>query len=181
MKTRKLDEYYQFTAMRLKNYPYLKARLQAAINYRRDLIERTMEKPCAPIPGYGERTSRTSEMLTQPEAYSENALRCQNDLWKANRAIVQMERLLQQIEGALCSLEHEELRVICLRYWGVKIYKDAQGGEEGRNKGLRWVDFERYGWSERNAQYICCRAQWKIRNVLFPCRQDDGTGIVAVE
>lgn len=197
-KSRKLDEYYQATAQRLKNYPELRARFAAAVLEQNDLICQLDQEPCAAIVQYKEKTSRASETMTQPEAYQEQIDRCHKDLYRVNRVIDQLEKILQKMDYAIATLNRDELEVLSLRFWGKEtvfapcpprkqnreeVLRDGCGrllvGEHPQ--GLKWKELEEYGYSESNARKICARAQWKIRGIIFPCRQDEGTGIIAVE
>ena len=197
-KSRKLDEYYQATAQRLKNYPELRARFAAAVLEQNDLLCQLDQDPAAAIVQYKEKTSRASETLTQPEAYQEQMDRCRKDLYRMNRVIDQLEKLLHKMDYAIATLSREEFEVLSLRFWGKEtrfapcpsrkqnrdeVLRDGCGrllvGEHPQ--GLKWEELEAYGYGRTTAIRICARAQWKVRNIIFPCRQDEGTGIIAVE
>lgn len=198
MTIRKLDEYYQATAQRLKNYPELRARFAAAVLEQNDLLCQLEQDPAAAIVQYKEKTSRASETLTQPEAYHDQMDQCRKDLYRVNRVIDQLEQILHKMDYAIATLSREEFEVLSLRFWGQEtrfapcpsrkqnrdeVLRDGCGrllvGEHPQ--GLKWKEFEEYGYSESNARKICAKAQWKIRGIIFPCRQDEGTGVIAVE
>lgn len=195
---RKLDEYYQATIARLKNYPELKARYAAALLDRSDIFAKIEQDPAAAIVQYKEKTSRASETSTQPEAYHDQQVRYKNDLYRINRVIDQLEGMLHKLDYAIATLSREEFEVLSLRFWGREtrfspcpprqqtrdeVIRDGCGrllvGEHPQ--GLQWKEFIDYGYSDSNARKICVKAQWKIREIIFPCRQDEGTGIIAVE
>ncbi len=197
-KGRKLDQYYPATAQMLRDYSELRAKYASAILEQNDLFFQLDQDPAAAIVQYKEKTSRASETMTQPEAYHEQIDRCQKDLYRVNRVLDQLEQILHKMDYALATLTKEEFEVLSLRFWGKEtcfspcpprkqnrdeVIRDGCGrlliGEHPR--GLKWEEFEEYGYGRTTAIRICARAQWKVRNIIFPCRQDEGTGIILVE
>jgi hypothetical protein len=177
---RKLDEYYQATSQRLYNYPQYLAMLNTAV-INRDTALAKIGEVNHPISRYSERTAASSDGLTGPESYTDTQETISLDLWRAEKTINQLNNLVQPVSGALSTLTPEEVLVISLRFWGVKSPLNLGAFDASGMKGIKWEEFEGHGFSRRTAIRICAQGKWKIRNVIFPCRQDEGTGIIAVD
>ena len=179
-KNRKLDEYYQATAQRLYNYPQYLAMLNTAI-INRDTALGKIGEVNSTISRYSERTAASTDSLTGPESYADKQETLRLDLWRAEKTINQLKNLVQPMAEALSTLEPEEAEVIALRFWGLKSPANLGAFDYCGLKGKKWDDLEEYGYSRTTAIRICGIAKWKVRNIIFPCRQDEGTGIIAVE
>jgi hypothetical protein len=176
----KLDEYYQATAQRLYNYPRYLSMLNTAI-INRDTALGKLGNVNHPISQYSERTAAASESMTGPENYAYAQELARVDIRKAERTILQLQNLIDPISSALSTLPKEETKVISLRFWGLESPSFIKVFDSDGIKGKKWDEFDQYGFSRITAIRICNRAQWSIRNIIFPCRQDEGTGIIAVE
>ena len=175
-----LDEYFAATEQRLRKYPQYLAMLNTAI-IKRDTAQAKLGEVSKPISQYGEKTASCTDSLTSPEEYAEAQEQARRDLWRAEKTIVQLRNLVQPISEAFSTLEPEETKVISLRYWGLVSPINIPAFDYSGLKGKKWEEFEDHGFSRRTAIRIGKIAQWKIRHVIFPCRQDEGTGVIAVD
>lgn len=176
----KVDEYYPATTQRLYRYPQYLAMLNTAI-INRDTALAKIGDVNRPISRYQERTAPTSDGLTGPENYVAAQDRAKVDYWRACKTIEQLQNIIQPIAESLSVLDEDETKIVCLRFWGIEAPSYLKLFDSDGLKGKKWEEMECYGYSRRNAIRICTRAQWNIRNMIFPCRQDEGTGIIAIE
>jgi hypothetical protein len=180
MTTRKLDEYYQATAQRLYYYPQYLAMLNTAIINRDTALGKIGEVRSA-ISQYSERTAACTDSLTGPESYAATQEILRLDLWRAEKTINQLKNLVQPMAEALSTLTPDEAAVIALRFWGLKSPANLGALDYSGLKGKKWDELEEHGYSRTTAIRLCTVAKWKIRSMIFPCRQDEGTGVIAVE
>ena len=175
-----IDEYYQATSQRLYNYPQYLVMLSNAIIYR-NTVQAKVGEVNHPISQYSERTAASTDSLTGPENYTDAQDQNQRDLWKANKAINQLQNIVQPMGDALSVLSQDEARVISLRFWGLDNPKILKIFDSDGLQGKTWDEMEEFGYSRSTAQRTCNKARRQIRDAIFPCRQDEGTGIIVVE
>ena len=180
MTDRKLDEYYQATAQRIYNYPVYLSMLNTAIINRDTALSKIGEVSLA-ISRYSEKTASCTDGLTGPESYAAKQETLRLDLWRAEKTINQLRDIVQPMAEALSRLSPDEATVIALRFWGLKHPANLVAFDYSGLGGKKWDEMEDYGYSRATAIRICTVAKWKIRRMIFPCRQDEGTGIIAVD
>ena len=72
-------------------------------------------------------------------------------------------------------------KVISLRFWGLASPANIGAFDYAGIRGIKWEEFDGHGISRRSAIRICAKAQWKVRDVIFPCRRDEGSGVIIAE
>lgn len=176
----KVDEYYQLTVIRLKNYPQYVAMLNTAI-INRDTAQAKLGEVSSPISRYTEKTASGTDGLTGPESYAERQQILQHDIWLADKTITKLKNIVQPLSWALSTLTPEESKVISLRFWGLASPANIGAFDYAGIRGIKWEEFDGHGISRMTAIRLCAKAQWKIRDIIFPCRRDEGIGVIIAE
>ena len=112
---RAAEELYRATEKRLYAYKVEQARMEVLLIESRRMMERIM--PSVGVAAYSEHIGKGSETLTEPERYTEQALKDQKRLEQIDREIDRLDDRCRSVEYAISVLSETERRIVEAKYF----------------------------------------------------------------
>jgi len=161
----KRNEFYLITESRLRDYRSMQVALALRCRERSDVV-RELENAVSPVvTHYGIGGGKSSNSLTNPEAYAEKAIAAKTDLWVLNRDIEVLEEKIHAMTWALTTLLRENREVIEAFYFEHKHWAEIEEGA---------------CLSESVCRKRRSKAVWHICNILFTHRLEQNRRYIFV-